>query len=397
MSRSRSGVYAATISMRSGSSPMNSSSAPSNASVAIRSDSTSSSTRKAGSMPALSACARRMRAHRPWIVDTQALSAARASSRRPSSRKRRRTRLFISAAAFSVNVIASTWFTVDAVLDHRLDEALDQHGRLAGAGAGPHQQRAVAPLDCPALLRRQLPHRSLLHIDGYLQPPFQSHAVGAGPQLAGAHLRVGLADPAERPVELLLELVRRQAVRVEPAVAELVHVARHHAARARVPVAERHVDAAGRAQAEQLLHDEHVERGLEAVLRLPARDLVAVHALAGLVVDHERHAVALVDAVDPAAHAQAAVELDRLGLAHAEVALELDRLEPAVASRPRERRKRSRSNSSRRAAARTRVCFGESLEGRALVAQLLDQDPLGLGEVAVGHAAARRSPRASRS
>ena len=57
-------------------------------------------------MPALSAWARSTREQKPWIVEIHAPSAARASARRPSSRKRRRTRVFISAAAFSVKVMA---------------------------------------------------------------------------------------------------------------------------------------------------------------------------------------------------------------------------------------------------------------------------------------------------
>ena len=42
-----------------------------------------------------------------------------------------------------------------AVLDHRLDEALHEHGGLAGAGPGTHHQRAVPALDGPGLLRGQ--------------------------------------------------------------------------------------------------------------------------------------------------------------------------------------------------------------------------------------------------
>ena len=165
--------------------------------------------------PGAERVARRMRAQSPWIVETHALSAARASSRRPSSRKRRRTRLFISAAAFSVNVIASTCSTPDAVLGHGAHEALDEHGGLAGAGAGAHEQRAVAALDRPRLLGRELPHRSLLHTDGYLQPPFQSQRSGRAHQLAAAHERVGLADPLERPVQLRPGSPRGRAGRSE--------------------------------------------------------------------------------------------------------------------------------------------------------------------------------------
>ena len=78
----------------------------------------------------------------------------------------------------------------------------------------------------------------------------------------------------------------------------------------------------------------------------------------------------------------------------AERALELDRLEPSCPSPPRERRKRSRSNSSRRAAARTRVCFGESWNGRALVAQLLEQDAARRARGCRASRAGCRSPRA---
>ena len=69
----------------------------------------SSSTANAGSSPAATACARRTRAQNPWMVETQAASVPRASSRRPSSRKRSRTRARSSPAAFSVNVIARIW------------------------------------------------------------------------------------------------------------------------------------------------------------------------------------------------------------------------------------------------------------------------------------------------
>ena len=62
----------------------------------------------AGSSPSSSACIRRMRAHMPWMVDIQAASTFRASSHMPSARSVRLTRALISAAAFSVNVMAST-------------------------------------------------------------------------------------------------------------------------------------------------------------------------------------------------------------------------------------------------------------------------------------------------
>ncbi len=103
-------------------------------------------------MPALSAWARSTRAQKPWIVEIQAPSAARASARRPSSTKRPRTRVRISAAAFSVNVIARIALHRHVVLDHGRHEALDQHGRLAGARPGPHHQRVLAAADGALLL-----------------------------------------------------------------------------------------------------------------------------------------------------------------------------------------------------------------------------------------------------
>ena len=171
---------------------MNSSSAPSNASAASRSDSSSSSTRKSGSMPALSACPRSTREQKPWMVEIHALSDARASSRRPRSRKRRRTRVLISAAAFSVKVIARIDSTPTSSSDHGQHEALHQHGCLAGARTGPHEQGAVPALDRAALLRGQLPHRSLLQIDGYLQPPFQSQLSG-WEQISPLRMRASVA------------------------------------------------------------------------------------------------------------------------------------------------------------------------------------------------------------
>jgi hypothetical protein len=64
-----------------------------------------------------------------------------------------------------------------AVVDHGAHEALDQHGGLAGAGAGPHHQRPVAPSDRPFLLGGQA-HASLLQTEGYMQPPFQAQLSG---------------------------------------------------------------------------------------------------------------------------------------------------------------------------------------------------------------------------
>ena len=64
---------------------------------------------KDGSIPRLSACSFRMREHMPWMVEIHAASTLRACSTRPSCRNVDLTRALISRAAFSVNVIASTW------------------------------------------------------------------------------------------------------------------------------------------------------------------------------------------------------------------------------------------------------------------------------------------------
>ena len=164
-----------------------------------------------------------IREHSPWIVETQALSAARASSRRPSSRKRRRTRLFISAAAFSVKVIASTRSTSTP--------------SSVTARTKRSTRTVVLPVPAPARTSSEPSRRSTaLRCSGVssvtaapahrrvLAAAVPVAAVRARAQIAGAHERVGLADPPERPVELLPEVLGVEAVGVEPAPPELVHV-----------------------------------------------------------------------------------------------------------------------------------------------------------------------------
>ena len=193
-------------------SPMNASSAPSKASAAIRSASTSSSTRKSGSMPALSACARRIRAQSPWIVEIHALSAARASSRLPSSRKRARTRLFISAAAFSVNVIArmrstSTPSSVTARTKRSTSTVVLPVPAPARTSSEPSRRSTARS----ARRVSSLTPRSCIPTGTCSRHSRRSGRERA--QLAGAHEPVRLADPLHRPVELLLELVGRRAGR----------------------------------------------------------------------------------------------------------------------------------------------------------------------------------------
>ena len=239
-------------------------------------------------------------------------------------------------------------------------------------------------------------HRSLLQIEGYLQPPFQAQRSGHARRARRARMqRVGLADPRRAP--------SRASRGTRPASSRSFEYQRSPSSStssATMPrgrgslAAERHVDAAGRSQPEQLLDHQHVERRLEAVLGLPARDLVAVHALAALVVDHERHAVAGRPRgrsgraragrrrARPARcprRSRSELELDgskrvsRVGL-RAQVAQQVE-LEPA------------------RRGAHARLLRRE-LEGGAALAQLLEQDALGVGRGSRGSRAARRSPRA---
>ena len=66
------------------------------------------------------------------------------------------------------------------VLEHRLDEPLDQHGRLARPGPGADQDRAVTAPDGPRLLIGELgrAHVSTRQIDGCEQPPRHAQLSG---------------------------------------------------------------------------------------------------------------------------------------------------------------------------------------------------------------------------
>src|SRR5205807_8029615 len=123
-------------------------------------------------------------------------------------------------------------------------------------------------------------------------------------------------------------------------------VAIERAAGAEVAAGQRLVEAAHRAQAEQLLAGDHVERDLHAALGQPLGRRTGILAL--VVVDHRLSCGGDVDAVDAPAqpHALAEVQRGQYGaiairslLAQAELELEVRRLERAaslgVASRPR--------------------------------------------------------------
>ena len=83
------------------------------------------------------------------MVAIEAPSASRASvAAAPSSRESSTALGYdISAAAFSVNVMARIDLDGGAVVHHGAHEALHQHGGLAGAGAGADQEGAVAAVD----------------------------------------------------------------------------------------------------------------------------------------------------------------------------------------------------------------------------------------------------------
>ncbi len=176
---------------------------------------------------------------------------------------------------------------------------------------------------------------------------------------------------------------RSPATKPEPSSADL---GGDHAAWPRIVAAERHVHAARRPQAQQTLDHEHVERRLKAVLRLPARHLVAVDAPRALVVEHQSLAVARVHPVDSTPHPQSGGDLDRPGLlAVPEPELEVLGLERGVGVglRAQEAEQVELETARRRPHARL---LGGQLEGRAAGAQLLEQDALRVGEVGGGHA-----------
>ena len=268
--------------------------------------------RSRGPGPAATACARRIRAQKPWKVVIQAASASRAASRWPSSSRRARTRARSSPAAFSVKVMASTWSarrpscTTEATKRSTSTDVLpepalaDEHevalaarrsaSRCSGVNGARHAEAA-----------------SQRQIVGCAQPPRYAHAVGSGTSAPDADA----AHRLERRVEHLLQ------ERLEPARARrrsFVTLAgrgrrRRASSAARAPVvvaAERLVEAADGLEAEQLRQREQVERrpaGCASSIQLACGG----GALALVVVDDRLAAVgADVDAVDAARQAQLA-------------------------------------------------------------------------------------------
>ena len=114
-------------------------------------------------------------------------------------------------------------------------------------------------------------------IDGYEQPPFQAQVSGDSRSSPRAHARRPCRAIRSRArSSCCLELVgvgeRSLSKKSEPSSRQL---GAHAAARAPVLAAERHVHPAGGSRPSSSPHGEHVERRLQAVLGLPARDLVA--------------------------------------------------------------------------------------------------------------------------
>ena len=203
-----------------------------------------------GRCPAPSACVRSTRAQKPWMVEIQAPSAARASSRRPSSRKRARTRVLSSAAAFSVNVIARIALDRHAVLEHGLHEALDQHRascrcpRPARTSSEPSRRvdrRALLGGELEAISPRTGRSRGR---SSRRARRSVGHAAELARRACGARSRA-TCSRAQSSCASNSSGVERGRCRRSPSPARRTSLARPARAGALV-AAERHVDAAGR-------------------------------------------------------------------------------------------------------------------------------------------------------
>ena len=285
---------------------------------------------------------------------------------------------------------------LDAVVQHRLDEPLGHHRRLARAGVRRQQPRPLAGADRLALLagqRRALAHRrhcsAPRQMPGYWQP--------FGPQVSGraairpacrsaatrsASSRAATSAAVERAVvdEVLDDVVRGGERARVGAVAD-------QPASARVLGADRLVDAGQRPQAEQALDREQVELHLQLALLLP--DGAAIDRVA-LVVAHDRVAAGGID-VDPvdAARDAHAGQLERRRGAFAvapEAPLQLRRLQP----RARLRLVRQQRVQARLQPPQHHPCGGAAAGGRKLLQRRRQR--LARGRQRVG-----RQPRRARA
>ncbi len=121
----------------------------------------SASSWKRGSRPTGNGCARSRREQKPWIVEIHAPSSRRARSCRPRAWSAARIRARSSPAALRVYVITSSDSTSSPCSQTAAHEPLDEHGRLAGAGAG-RDEHLARRVDGGALLG--VHDRSIRHI-----------------------------------------------------------------------------------------------------------------------------------------------------------------------------------------------------------------------------------------
>ncbi len=157
----------------------NAASARSNASPRITAPCSSSSSWKRGSIPTANGCARRSLAQKPWMVEIHAPSSSRASSGRPRVDERRPDPGAQLASRLARVGDHEHRVDVEPLLADGADEALDEDGGLARAGAGRDEDLA-ARLDRRDLLlvhqgrpTRHIVQRS--HHEGH-SPPFGSCA-----------------------------------------------------------------------------------------------------------------------------------------------------------------------------------------------------------------------------
>ena len=231
--------------------------------------------RKRGSSPAANGCAFSSRRQKPWMVEIQAPSSERARSCRPSSRRRARIRAAqLPGGALGVRDHEHR-LDVEPALADRLDEALDEHGRLAGPGAGRDEDLARAPRSRPparafgvAVMRALHPaHRARGRTTPGSRP---------SPSGRGGRRRPGSAAPARargraRPRPAPRTRPRRGSrCLTKPGQRVVLRLGAEQAARP--PLAgERPVEAAERLDPDEVAQHEHVERDLQPQLLLDLR------------------------------------------------------------------------------------------------------------------------------
>ncbi len=216
------------------------------------------------------------------MVEIHAPSSARARSWRPRARSSWRMRERSSPAARLRVGDDEQRVDVEALVADRAHEALDEHGRLAGAGARGDED-APAGLDRGGLLG--IHARPTRHIDhswhhaGH-SPPFGSWCTSPVLMRPASTRAVSRGSLDLRPEGVVVEVVVRDETRQVVA-----RVGAEQPAGAAV-AGQRPVDAAERLEPDQVAQHEHVERDLEPQLLLDGPR--GVGGLAGLVVLHDR-------------------------------------------------------------------------------------------------------------